>query len=398
MSRFQRDRRPNAPEVQRLDLKEGNYVKRIILFACALAVGAAAFAYALNTMLTPKKGWQMIEVTTKTSAAQEVILEYNFDQAEDVAQEKKRVTAIYSEALQSAAAQLDWVETEGTVNLHTISSQPNTPVTVGKELYEALESWEKTGSRSLYFAPLYSRYNALFACENDQDAALYDPDRNPEAGAFVEALMTYLSSDSHSRLELLGDNRVELYVSEEYLDFARENEIPELLDFGWAKNAFVVDAVAQTLLDQGADHGVFFTIEGFSRCLYEVPVAVHLMVPAVTGGEKIANGIYTGPKSLAILCGFPVSEGETRFYTYEDGTVLGPYIDEATGHLKTGSDNLVVFDDGPAGPTAVKALNAMAAGKAPEGKCMYSRGNAVICTDPDVRISWLHDDYALQRK
>lgn len=398
MSRYQRDRRPHAPEVQRLDLKEGNYTKRIILFALALAVGAAAFAYALNTMLTPKKGWQMIEVTTKTTAAQEVILEYNFDQAEDVAQEKRRVTALYSEALQSAAAQLDSVETENTVNLHTLSSQPNTPVTVGKELYEALESWAQTGSRSLYFAPLYSRYNALFACENDQDAALYDPDRNPEAAAFVKELMTYLSSDSHIRLELLGENRVELHVSQEYLDFAREQELGAFLDFGWAKNAFVVDAVAQTLLDQGADQGVFFTIEGFSRCLYEVPVSVYLMVPAATGAEKIATGIYTGPKSLAILCGFPVSEGETRFYTYEDGTVLGPYIDEATGHLKTGSQNLVVFDDGPAGPAALKALSAMAAGKAPEGTCMYSRGNAVICTDPDVRVSWLHNDYALQRK
>ena len=398
MSRYQRDRRPHGPEVQRLDLKEGNYTKRIILFALALAVGAAAFAYALNTMLTPKKGWQMIQVTTKTPAAQEVILEYNFDQAEDAAQEKRRVTAIYSEALQSAAAQLDWVETENTVNLHTLSVQPNTPVTVGKELYGALESWEKTGSRALYFAPLYSRYNALFACENDQDAALYDPDRNPEVAAFVKELMTYLSSDSHIRLELLGENRVELHVSQEYLDFAREQEISEFLDFGWAKNAFVVDAVAQTLLDQGADQGVFFTIEGFSRCLYEVPVSVYLMVPAPTGADKIATGIYTGPKSLAILCGFPVSEGETRFYTYEDGTVLGPYIDEATGHLKTGRENLVVFDDGPAGPAALKALGAMAAGKAPEGTCMYSQGKAVICTDPDVRISWLHNDYALQRK
>ena len=58
----------------------------------------------------------------------------------------------------------------------------------------------------------------------------------------------------------------------------------------------------------------------------------------------------------------------------------------------------MTFDDGPLGPAALKALEAMAAGKAPEGKCMYSRGNAVICTDPDVRISWLQDDYALQRK
>lgn len=398
MSRYQRDRRPHAPEVQRLDLKEGNFTKRTIMFALALAVGAAAFAYALNTMLTPPKGWQLIEVTTKTTAAQEIILKYNFDQAEDVTTEKRRITNIYSEALQSAAAQLDCHEAENTVNLHTLSSQPNTPVTVGKELYQALESWQATGSRSLYFAPLYSRYNALFACENDEDAALYDPDRNPEAEAYVSALMKYLSDDDHIRLELLDNHQVVLHVSQEYLGFAQENELPELLDFGWAKNAFVVDVVAQTLLDQGMDRGVFFTIEGFSRCLYEVPVSVYLMVPAPTGADKIATGIYTGPKSLAILCGFPVSEEETRFYTYEDGTVLGPYIDETTGHLKTGRENLVVFDDGPAGPAALKALGAMAAGKAPEGTCMYSRGNAVICTDPDVRISWLHNDYALQRK
>ena len=398
MSIFQRDRRPNAPEVQRLDLKEGNYVKRIILFACALAVGAAAFAYALNTMLTPKKGWQMIEVTTRTTAAQEIILKYNFDQAEDVASEKRQITTLYSEALQSAAAQLDCNEAENTVNLHTISAQPNTPVTVGKELYQALCSWQKTGSRALYYAPLYSRYNALFACENDADASLYDPERNPEAAAYVTALMKYLNSDDHIRLELLGNDQVMLHVSQEYLDFARENEIPELLDFGWAKNAFVVDLVAQTLLEQGMDRGVFFTVEGFSRCMYEVPVSAYLMENAPGGARKIATGIYTGPKSLAILCGFPVSQEETRFYTYEDGTILGPYIDKISGFLKSGNESLVTFDDGPLGPAALKALEAMAAGKAPEGKCMYSRGNAVICTDPDVRISWLQDDYALQRK
>ena len=138
-----------------------------------------------------------------------------------------------------------------TVSLYTLSTNPNQTVTVEPILYRALERFCATGSRAIYYGPLYSRYYALFASQYDEAAAEYDPARSSDAGAFAAQIAAFAQNPDQIDLELLGENQVRLNVGKEYLAYARENELDTLLDFGFVKNAFVIDAVADALTDAG---------------------------------------------------------------------------------------------------------------------------------------------------
>ena len=395
MSRYQRDNRPYVPKIQHVEVKDGSYALRVALLIAAIGLAVFAFGYALNTALTPEVGWQEIEVSTTTAAAQEISLQYYFGEEKGTADRKRQVTSLYSETLAEADNALSWEVVEGVTNLHSLSMAPNQELTVGKTLYAALEAFLETGSRGIYYAPLYSRYNALFACGNDEDAALYDPEKSPEAGDFVSEVLNYVSQDSQIHLELLGENRVRLFVSDTYRAFVEENEITELLDFGILKNAFVMDAVATALEENGLTEGILTSREGYARCLGNSYGNVNLL--EFNGGNvrQAATATYMGPKAVAALRGFPVQQEDYSFYTYGDGTVRPPYVEEATGLLRCEHENLVLFGDGAVGPLAVRAVQAMTQPGTPDGDCLYSQDKTVFCTVPSVQISNLYEGYRL---
>lgn len=68
-------------------------------------------------------------------------------------------------------------------------------------------------------------------------------------------------------MELLGDGKVRLRVSDEYLEFARENGISCFVDLGWLENAFIADYLAGTLEAAGFTRGALISEDGFMRCL-----------------------------------------------------------------------------------------------------------------------------------
>ena len=398
MSRYQRDKRPYVPKIQHVEVKDGSYGLRIGLLIAAIALAVFAFGYALNSALTPQAGWQAIEVTTSTPASQEITLQYYFGQERDAADRKRQVTSVYSEALAAASQALGSTAEENVTNLHTLSASPNQALSVDQTLYGALETFLATGSRGIYYAPLYSRYNALFACGNDEDAALYDPERSQEAETYVGEVLNFASQDSHIRLELLGENRVCLHVSEAYLAFAEDNEIGELLDFGMVKNAFVIDAVAKALEENNLTEGMLSSREGYARCLGNSYGSVNLLEYNGGAPRQAATGTYMGPKAVAALRSFPASQDDAyRFYTYGDGTVRPPYVEETTGLLKAEHENLVLFGNGEVGPLAVRAVQAMTRAEVPEEPCLYSKDSTVFCAASDVEITDLFEGYRLSK-
>ena len=64
---------------------------------------------------------------------------------------------------------------------------------------------------------------------------------------------------------MLGDNKVCLNVSDEYLAFLQENGVDSLIDFGWLKNAFVVDYLAEVMIARGYTLGAITSYDGYTR-------------------------------------------------------------------------------------------------------------------------------------
>ena len=190
-----------------------------------------------------------------------------------------------------------------------------------------------------------------------------------------------------------------LNVGKEYLAYARENELDTLLDFGFVKNAFVIDAVADALTDAGLTNGLLTSADGFSRSLCQGSFGVNLLEATDSGYRQAAAAAYNGPRSVAALRAFPVDSGDAlRFYTYEDGTICPPVLDETTGLLTAANDNLVLFGDGSVGDLALQAMQALSHWNLEGLSCLYSRENAVYSTDKTVEVSQLFAGVTLIRE
>ena len=126
------------------------------------------------------------------------------------------------------------------------------------------------------------------------------------------------------------------------------------------EKCLVIDAVADALTDAGLTGAVLTSTDGFSRSLCQGSFGVNLLEATDSGYRQAAAAAYTGPRSVAALRAFPVDSGDAlRFYTYEDGTVCPPVLDETTGLLTAANDNLVLFGDGSVGDLALQAMQAL---------------------------------------
>ena len=378
MSRYARGKEPYAPKMEHVEVPESHVKLRAILFVLAILLAVAAFGFGLNSLLTPETGWKAVEASGSNSG--EITLQYNYGAgAQGTAAERRQVSDVYSTALTQAEQQLSQAG-NNTVSLYTVSTNPNQTVTVEPILYRALERFCATGSRAIYYGPLYSRYYALFASQYDEAAAEYDPARSSDAGAFTAQIAAFAQNPDQIDLELLGENQVRLNVGKEYLAYARENELDTLLDFGFVKNAFVIDAVADALTDAGLTGAVLTSTDGFSRSLCQGSFGVNLLEATDSGYRQAAAAAYNGPRSVAALRAFP------------------PVLDETTGLLTAANDNLVLFGDGSVGDLALQAMQALSLWDLEGLSCLYSRENAVYCTDKTVEVSQLFAGVTLIRE
>ena len=397
MSRYARGKEPYAPKMEHVEVPESHVKLRAILFVLAILLAVVAFGFGLNSLLTPETGWKAVEASGSNSG--EITLQYNYGAGvQGTAAERRQVNDVYSTALTQAEQQLSQAG-NNTVSLYTVSTNPNQTVTVEPILYRALERFCATSSRAIYYGPLYSRYYALFASQYDEAAAEYDPARSSDAGAFAAQIAAFAQNPDQIDLELLGENQVRLNVGKEYLAYARENELDTLLDFGFVKNAFVIDAVADALTDAGLTGAVLTSTDGFSRSLCQGSFGVNLLEATDSGYRQAAAAAYNGPRSVAALRAFPVDSGDAlRFYIYEDGTICPPVLDETTGLLTAANDNLVLFGDGSVGDLALQAMQALSHWDLEGLSCLYSRENAVYCTDKTVEVSQLFAGVTLIRE
>lgn len=135
-------------------------------------------------------------------------------------------------------------------------------------------------------------------------------------------------------MELLGEGRVRLFVSREYLEFARREGVECFIDFEWMRNAFIIDYLARELAAQGYTNGVLVSYDGFVRCLDRSGEGYSLSVYDRSGEDvrAVALMAYQGPMSIVALRDYPVNAmDEMRFYRLRNGETRTPYVDIADG-------------------------------------------------------------------
>ena len=263
--------------------------------------------------------------------------------------ENKKITALYTETCEKAYGLFSaGEEIEDTVNVCTLNKNPNKTYTVDPVLYAAFEKVANSGDRSIYLGPVYGYWQSLFNCESDVDAADFDPFVNEELAEYYSEVAAFARDAEKVNLELLGESKVRLNVSKDYLTFAEDNGISVYLDLFWMKNAFIADYIADTLTKAGFTKGALSSYDGFSRCLDDSDTSYSLNLYDRRGGTVYPMAVmdYTGPKSIVVLKDFPLSKADTlNYYVTESGEMRYPYADLSDGKCRAALTYLAAYSD-----------------------------------------------------
>ena len=266
-----------------------------------------------------------------------------------VSAENRAVSQLYTDACGRMFQVFHTLESfEGVTNLRDVNLHPNETLTVDEVLYRAFETVQRRGDRTIYLGPVYERYNGLFRCNDDSQLPDFDPWLSQEVREEYETAAAFAVDPRAVDLRLLGGNQVCLYVSEEYLAYARQQEIERFLDFGWLTNAFAIDYLAQVLTENGYTHGSISSYDGFVRNLDDRELDYAMNLYDFADGEPCPAGVmnYRGPRSLVYLRDYPLNgEDGRRMYRLETGEVRTGYLSTKDGRCKSAAHDLTAYSD-----------------------------------------------------
>ena len=350
--------RPVIDKTIHIPLPENKLKLRTALVIALIVLAVASFAFGINSLVGTDAGMAEITVLSgEMNAGDDFTFYYNLGfGGADATDERREVRSLYSLAATDALEIFSSdVEAEGGGNLYYLNSRPNEDVAVDGALYSALEQLEGSGTRYHYLAPLYEQYYAMFNSASDAEAAEYDPRLNDAQAEFFSQIAAFASDSGEIALELLGDNKVRLHVSEEYMRFAEANGVTTFIDLTWMENAFIADYIAQELIDAGYTHGALISDDGFMRCLDDETGAEYSFTFSHRDGTTITNLStlqFSGTVSIAYLHDYPLESGNSGgYYLYSDGTLRSAFLDTADGLDRSCVPELAAysFEDGCAG-------------------------------------------------
>lgn len=347
-----REHRSGLAPIQRIELSEEHIRLRTIGLVILIVIALAAFAIGMWQCSKQEGGWQVISLpSAEGNCSQELSLRYCLGEGElSVKEEHAQVQALYYELCTNAYRIFHEMEAfEGVHNLYYLNQSINQTVTVEPVLYDALEKMLQKGGRMLYLAPIYAEYNSMFGCSYDHELAEYDPLLNEQAAEYFRRACAFLNDDNAVHLELLGDNRVCLAVSPEYQAFANENGITAYVDFFWTKNAFVVDYIAQSMIDNGMTYGILSSYDGFSRGLdgNNRTEYSYNVLDRADGQAVVAAMLKSGGgRSTVFFRTYPITALDAlHYYVMETGEVRHPYIAPSDGLGKAAVSGLTGYSD-----------------------------------------------------
>lgn len=336
--------------IQNVELSEDKAKFRFVLVIVFIALAMIAFGIFITGLLIKDEGWYTITAETDyINCGSDFVFNYYVGSTEkDNTTEYKEVKALYGDLTVKGYRLFNrYDEFVGVNNVCYINNHPNEIIEIDEQLYKAFEKILSNNNRYLYMGALHSEYSALFFGNADpifvEDK---DPRKNEEFADYFKKLAALANDENAIKLELLGENKVKLNVSEDYLSFAKENEISVFIDFFRMKNAFIIDMIAESLNNAGFIKGNLSSCEGYIRNTDNSGEQYSLNL-FDKEGEFVYNTAkmnYNSAMSLITLRSYSLSATDSYDFLYcTDGSVITPYIDITDGICKTATDDLYLY-------------------------------------------------------
>ena len=262
----------------------------------------------------------------------------------------------------------------GVIGMWYINHHPGEAVRVDDKLYRALQKSVSAGNW-LYLGPVYEVWDSVWFSREDREAAAADPRKDDEFAAYV-AEVTGMIRSGEIRLELREDQEVCLVISDAYRAFGEENGITRWIDFGWQKNAFIIDDLAEALTASGWTRAVLSSKDGFIRCLDDRgSFTLNMYADTAAGVRQIAQMDYSGPAALLML--LPAPGGDRSYsYRYQDGTLRTAWISAGDGLDVRPVDGLAAYaEEGGCAGLLCRYLDLLTRADAGEADWTAAAGN-----------------------
>lgn len=354
MSRTVRNRNENHPKpVEKIELSEKFPKGRLVLTIALILIGVCALGYALMSFFTADTGWTTIEsASSEADCSDEFIFQYYLGAGElSATAENRAVSRLYTEAARTAYQLFHTSQGfDGVKNLYYINQHPNEEIEVDEVLYEAFSTMEKCENRAVYLAPVYVQYSNLFGCNDDVETVDFDPYQNEEIAQYFEEIISFAKDKNAIDIQLLGNHKIKLHVSDAYMRYAAEIGFSEFIDFYWMKNAFIADYIADTMKANGFVRGSISSYDGFVRNLDDVSgMKYALNLLDREGSSVYYAGVMQYDQAMSIVClrNYPVNSSMDwqHYYAFRNGEIRTAYVDVADGYCKSAVNNLVSYSD-----------------------------------------------------
>ena len=321
---------------------------RIIIAVLLLIFAVGSITYGLSKAIIRQPGW--IEVTTtkeKRTGAQDFVFQYNIGlHGVTASAEYNELQTLYTDAMVKCYREFNNDKTfSGVHNVRYINEHPDEVIEVDEVLYQAFSKLDKSGLRMLYLAPVYDEFDNIFFVGSDEEAYEYDPVVNEEVRKRFKKMAEYAGDEKQVQLELLGDNKVRLTLSEEYKAYAKKEDIKSFIDFYWMKNAFIVDYVADIMIKGNHLAGFVASVDGYTRNFDDTKAEFNQVFYDLVDGQYYEAGTmqYKGGRNIVYLHNY--SQSQQDVYLYHEtmkGAIYSRFLSEEDGMNKTSKNDLLL--------------------------------------------------------
>ncbi|SFQ05639.1 hypothetical protein SAMN02910358_00545 [Lachnospiraceae bacterium XBB1006] len=383
--------------------------RKILIAVFFLIVGVGSLTYGLAKAIIKQPGWREVTAeSTNESCANDFVFYYNIGYNGATASvEYNELKRLYTDAIvKSFRIFHNDKSFSGVHNVKYINEHPGEEIKVDHTLYHAFEQVEKSGLRNLYLGSVYDSYDQIFFAETDEEAYLFDPIANEEVKQKYQKLCAFAKDDKSVKLELLGNDKVKLFVSKAYQEYAKSVDVHSYIDFNWMKNAFIVDYVADIMRKGNHTAGYIASCDGFTNNFDSTHSDFDMTFYDRDGSQYYEAGKlqYKGARSIIYLHNYSMSvQDKYQYYeTKKTKEIRTPYLSVEDGICRSCKNDLIMT--GKKSGCVDLLMNMIPVYIADEldkaaidnlskdGICtIYCENHKIICNDQTVTFDNLYD-------
>lgn len=336
----------NGPKpVKKIELNEKNVKLRFILFILSFLVVVACAILIFVNLFKKESGFTTIEAYPTINMQNDFVFSYDVGNTDlSITEEINNLSNKYTSLLEFSYIQFDIYSDHDQKNINYINNHINQDIQISELLYDSIEDVVNENEKLLYLAPIYAYYNDMFSTELDLN--MLDPYQNINVQNYFKDILDYINSNS-IKINLLSNNTINLYVSEDYINYLNENDVFYYIDFGFLKNSFIIDYIAENLLLAGYNKGNIKSYDGYFVNLdssLDYNFVIDVLDNVNNFGSRVCNFTVKGKTSVVQFRNFMYYQNDIyRYVKMPDNSFRHIYIDHNDGLSKSSTNSLTSY-------------------------------------------------------